>query len=87
MNRKDILNSSIQCTCVDRQKDYGDAYTNFSYIAGLWKAYCGFPFKPEDVSIMMALLKIARMMGGKHKDDNYIDAAAYIAMAGEIAKK
>jgi len=38
----------------------------------------------HDVAIMMALLKIARTKLGKRTSDTYIDASAYMAIAGEI---
>ena len=40
---------------------------------------------PEDVAWMMTMLKAARALGGYH-EDNYVDAAAYAAIAGECAK-
>ena len=40
----------------------------------------------EDVANMMALLKIART-GASHKEDNYIDAATYLAIAGECSEQ
>ena len=36
---------------------------------------------------MMALLKIARIAGGRFKTDSYVDAIGYMACAGEIAGK
>lgn len=36
---------------------------------------------------MMALLKIARIAGGKFKADSYVDAIGYMACAGEIAER
>ena len=42
-------------------------------------------FDASDVLRMMSLLKIGRMQQGAHKDDNYTDAAGYIALAGEVA--
>ena len=41
--------------------------------------------QPEDALVMMALVKIGRMSTGQVKDDTYVDAAGYIALAGEIA--
>lgn len=35
----------------------------------------------------MALLKIARSAGGTHRLDDYVDQAAYAALAGECAEK
>lgn len=35
-------------------------------------------------AVMMALLKIARIKTGKHKDDNFVDLAGYAACACEM---
>lgn len=45
----------------------------------------GIDILPEDVAIMMALLKIARIASGNYKVDSYIDLAGYAACAGECA--
>lgn len=37
--------------------------------------------------IFMALLKLARAAGGRHRKDDYVDCAAYIALAGECAER
>ena len=36
-------------------------------------------------AMMMALLKVARIKTGKHKDDNFIDLAGYAACACEVS--
>jgi hypothetical protein len=38
----------------------------------------------SDVSNMLALMKIARVQTNKDHTDSYVDACAYIAMAGEV---
>jgi hypothetical protein len=38
----------------------------------------------DDVATMMALLKISRSQRGKKNVDDYVDAAAYMAIAGEL---
>ncbi len=40
-----------------------------------------------DVSMMMALLKIARIAGSQTADDSFIDIAGYAACGGEIAAR
>lgn len=35
--------------------------------------------------VFMALLKLARARGGGYRRDDYVDGAAYIALAGECA--
>jgi hypothetical protein len=94
MTRKEILTEAERCVCTDREQQYGTPKNNFRLIAHLWEPYlkakCVSPgsdvcINPEDVAVMMALLKIARIATGKFKDDSYIDACGYIACAGEIA--
>lgn len=84
MNRQECLEESIKCVCTDRKEQYGSPENNFSLIAELWSAYKGETFTAEDVAMMMALLKIARIKTGKHKDDNYVDLAGYAACACEL---
>ena len=87
MNRKQILDLAEQCVCVDRDEQYGDAEDNFALIASFWNVYKGEAiFDAEDVAIMMALLKIARIKTG-NSADSYVDLAGYAACAGEIRGK
>lgn len=94
MNRKEILEAAMSYVTVDREAQYGNPEDNFRIIADLWNTYiegisdgivCA--LTPEDVAIMMALLKIGRIATGQKKDDNYADLAGYAACAGEIATK
>ncbi|AER48245.1 hypothetical protein BLUE7_60 [Mycobacterium phage Blue7] len=66
-----------------RAKDYGDARENHERIAKLWGAYTGKEFLPEDVAVMMILLKIARFMENGYHEDTVTDIAGY---AGVIEK-
>lgn len=86
MKRKEILEQTIKTVCSDREGQYGSPENNFKLIATLWTDYLRgyYVYSPEDVAIMMALLKIARIATGKHKDDNYIDLAGYAACAAEL---
>jgi hypothetical protein len=40
---------------------------------------------PEQVAVMMALVKISRIANDSTHTDNYIDAVAYLSGAGELA--
>lgn len=82
-----------RCVCGDREQDYGSPENNFRTIANLWMAYmkdkCVSPgadldILPEDVAVMLALLKIARISSGHAKEDNWVDLAGYAACGGEI---
>jgi len=88
MNREEILNTASQYITKDRDATHGDAEDNFDNVADLWswwmqgREICtvnGF-----DIAIMMTLFKIARIKGNPDHVDSYVDAAGYLALAGEI---
>ncbi len=85
LNRKQILEEAIDVCTNDRQDQYGEPENSFSVIASLWSEYLNMPIKSSDVACMMTLLKIGRILRGKDKVDNYVDAAAYMAIAGELS--
>lgn len=85
------METGISLTTGDRNKSYGSPLKNMQETAQLWAVYLqtrGFEvtLSGEDVGNMMALLKIARM-GTSHKEDNYVDAATYLAIAGECSEE
>ena len=75
-----ILNDAVQLVNEDRQKDYGNPQENLGRISKLWSAYTGSELSPEDVAIMMALVKISRTKGC-YKRDNAVDGVAYLLLA------
>lgn len=83
--RADILDAAKMCVCGQREQDYGNPEDNFRVIAGLWSAYSGTAFTAQDVAMMMALLKIARIKTGTATKDSFVDLAGYAACGGEIA--
>lgn len=81
MEAADLINPSG-----DRGREYGPPETNFARIAAGWSVILGADVTAEQVSLCMAWLKIARIAGdGKASRDSYTDAAAYMALAGELA--
>ena len=85
MNKtKEYLEEAINLVGCQRHVDYGDKKDNNNNIAKLWDAYLDVKIDAHDVAIMMTLLKIARTKLGKRTSDTYIDASAYMAIAGEI---
>ena len=86
MNRSDILSAAYQCVTVDRDATHGRAETNFGRIAAYWSAHLDTPISAVDVAVMMMnLLKCARIKSNAVNDDNWIDAAGYMAIGGELA--
>lgn len=74
----------------DRANDYGEARESFAAIATLWRVYLlrrgviqiDSPnvLGPEDVCMMMALLKVARLAGDADHKDSLVDAIGYLAL-------
>ena len=65
-----------------RQATHGPAFQNHCNIAALWSAYLGVMLSPDQVAIMMMLLKAARTKSG-HSQDHYDDMAGYAVIAGQ----
>lgn len=87
MKREELLENAKNICCNEREDIYGNPENNFNKIAGYWNETLSKkliePITGEDAAKMMCLMKIARMDNGKFNKDNYIDAAAYIALAFE----
>ena len=84
MNRGIILEQAKTLTNNDRQQSYGTPLSNFTRIANLWSSYLEIDITPEQAAMCMALVKVRRSMQSKEVD-NYIDGAAYFAIAGELS--
>ena len=94
MKRAEILETASKLVCGDREQQYSPPENSFRAIAELWNAYLlnadvlttGRMLEADDVVLMMALFKIARIQTGSYNDDSFVDACGYIACAGEIAE-
>jgi len=67
----------------DRGMDYGHPSDNMSRTARLWSAFLEMPVTDYQVASCLALVKLARSMESA-KVDTYIDAAAYMSIAGQL---
>jgi hypothetical protein len=85
MTRDEILRTASDLVNGERAKDYGPAKKNHEDIATGWSVILGVPVNAHQVARCMAWLKIARLSKTDTHIDSYVDAAAYIALAGEIA--
>lgn len=83
--RAEILDAAKKIVTGDREKQYGKPEDNFAVIAEFWTTYIGHPISSEDVAILMALLKIARIRSGNYKADSFVDGVGYLSLAAEIA--
>ena len=84
MTRAETLDTAKKCVCGERENQYGSPEDNFNRIASLWSSYKGVEFDAIDVSMMMALLKIARIRTGTATEDSFVDLAGYAACGAEI---
>jgi hypothetical protein len=82
--RATILREAEALINGDRAAAYGPPEVNFTRIAQGWSVIIDAPVTAEQAARMMAWLKIARLCEGPHRD-SYVDGAAYMALAGELA--
>ena len=85
MNRHDILTEADRLTSTDRNKNYGPPRLNHERIAAVWSMLLGIDVTPSQVALCMAGVKLARLAQTPDHLDSFIDGAAYMAIAGEIA--
>ncbi len=91
--RVEVLQEAIKLTLKDRDQVYGDPGTNMRVFAALLNAYFSFSassrgvlgVSAHDAAMVMVLAKVARIaVCSKSHTDNYVDAAAYLAIAKEV---
>jgi len=87
----DILERARHCIAsraaerdTEAERSMGRAAAMFNAWRG---AHCPADLTEVDGWVFMALLKLSRARGGSHQLDDYIDGAAYIALAGEAAEQ
>jgi hypothetical protein len=86
MTRRKLLEKAISIVCEDRNQQYGGPENTFKDIAALWAAYLDEQIGPEDVAIMMILMKVARLKASSYQSgDSWVDIAGYAACGSEIA--
>lgn len=101
IGKREILEEAI-AVVAGRGKSYGRPEDNFLRIARLWNAHLlnryadgyggdttvAIPnLDAQDVSMMMALMKIARLANDPNHHDSWVDIAGYAACGGELAHR
>ncbi|NAZ37131.1 DUF6378 domain-containing protein [Rubellimicrobium sp. CFH 75288] len=87
MIREDVLREAAAAITGDRQRDYGPARESFERTAALWSAALGRRVAPEQVALMLALLKVARLCTSPDHRDSWVDLAGYAALGAEVAAR
>mgnify|MGYP005990019829 FL=1 len=87
-SRAKVLDTAKEYVTKDRAADHGDMEDNFRTIASYWNTHLGIDFiEPQDVAVMMTMLKLARIRQNEKHLDNWVDACGYMACGGEIVGK
>jgi hypothetical protein len=84
--RIDLLARAAMIVTQDRNLQYGEPEDVFVSIGAFWGTYLGLTtsIAPQDVAVMMILLKVARLAGDPNKADTWIDIAGYSAIGGAM---
>ena len=83
---EECLDKAKKIITDDRNKDHGNYTKNLKVISNFWKVFLGKDISPNEVALLMALLKIARISTGKFTPDSYIDACGYLSLAYALDK-
>ena len=89
MKPKTVLEEAQALVYGDREKQYSHPAADYAKTAKIWtgilleKLLPGEEITPKEAVLMMAGMKISREVF-KHKRDNLVDAAGYIACAERI---
>lgn len=93
MKRDEILRTAEEIVTKGRNVQYGEPESNFGVIAEYWSTYLSqhnggraVLLTPMDVALMMVLFKLGRLTTARAVTlESFVDAAGYVACAGEIA--
>lgn len=88
MTRTELLTRADHIVNGRRNEEYGGPESSFCRIAELWNAYLMEPnfLSPEDVAVMMMLVKIARIAESNYMSaDSWVDIAGYAACGAELS--
>ena len=93
VTRHSVLSTADSVVNGARADVYGGPEDSFRLIARLWEPYLsakcvsldGACIEPEDVAVMMGLLKVARLAQSPDHEDSWVDLAGYAACGAEIA--
>ena len=88
---KDIDDLLAEASCLingSRNEQYGDYEDNWIRIGELWGTLLEIePIPPHMVGVMLATMKLSRIVSNTNHMDNYIDALAYLAGSGSLASE
>lgn len=85
MENKSVLDEAKEIIYGDREKTYGHPSKNLEVIARMWSAYLKATgvtctLVPQDIAVMMVLLKAARLGNDPSHRDSIVDICGYAAL-------
>ena len=90
--REECLDTAKKIIVGDREEQYSGPEDSFTQIAEHWNVYLtrqlghAVNLGPDDIAVMMSLLKIARLStGGTNQPDTWIDMAGYAGCGYEVS--
>lgn len=93
---KEVLKKAAEILNSDRLKEYGDPGESFSRIRDYWNVYLKYKFNKnepmkfilsrQDVTMLMLLMKVARLQGPKYTKDSIVDIIGYASLYDELEK-
>tara|TARA_Y100000385_G_scaffold210241_1_gene218088 strand:- start:112 stop:384 length:273 start_codon:yes stop_codon:yes gene_type:complete len=85
-HRTHILETANNLITGSRESEYGSPWLNFQNIADRWSQHLGIDIEAYQVALMMADLKIARLVtSNRPHEDSLIDICGYAALAAELS--
>jgi hypothetical protein len=84
--REKLLKEAVRITTTDRNQAYGNPEDNFKNIAEYWNIYQRqrkAESTPQDIAMMMILMKVARLATNTGHRDSLVDIAGYAACAAD----
>lgn len=84
MKFEDALKSAKDIVRGDRNEEYGSFEQMMIRTAQVWTGILDHEVQPAEVAMCMAGLKLVRMQQNPGKEDSFIDALGYTAMAADI---
>lgn len=89
--RGNLLRQAADLTEKTREDVYGDPYINMgcaSELKQVYRRYAGEKYSAaHDEAVERLLMKLARIATGDFHKDNYLDGAAYLAIAAECEQR
>jgi len=80
------LEEAAKLTSGDRNQAYGNPVSNFQRTAAIFNAITGQNLTAYEASLFMVATKLARLETSPLKQDNYVDAMAYLGIVHECAE-